>query len=343
MPREADFNFSDEELEDEEGAEGEEGQQHAGDDGDDDGDGAEAPDRGDNVGEEGVEGDPDAEAGEEEAEEEEAEEEGADPEFLQSLAGGGKTPQHVPYARLAEVVAQNQQLMQVLEGITSGRLTPAAAAAAKEEEAAPAFDMKAQIKARNAALLEGDEDKAAEIDLAIEEYRTTTIRQQARQEAMQDFTAAQQKQALDNIVTEAFGKYTFLNDQSEDFNAEALDEVMMYRNHYVTKGDALPVALAKAIDKVCPQYVDGDDDGDAAAAAAAAKAKPAGGKVARDPAKVVRNAKAAKAQPPETGKAGTANRETIDVSKLNLETMDDDKYDALPASVKAQLRGDAVA
>ena len=341
MPREADFNFSDEELDDENTDDGE-GTQHAGDD-DEGGEGAETPDRGDAVEGEEEEGEAEGEAGAEGEGEEEGEAEGeeADPEFLKSLAAGGKTPQHVPYARLAEVVAQNQQLMQVLEGITSGRLTAAAPAAKTEEEPA-AFDMKAQIKARNAALLEGDEDKAAEIDLAIEEYRTTTIRQQARQEAMQDFTAAQQKQALDTIVTEAFGKYTFLNDQSEDFNAEALDEVMMYRNHYVAKGDTLPAALAKAIEKVCPQYLDDDGEGEGEGGKPAA-GKTAAGKQARDPAKVIRNAKAAKAQPPETGKAGTPNKETIDTSKLDLETMDDDKYDALPAAVKAKLRGDAVA
>lgn len=341
MPREADFNFSDEELDDENTDDGE-GTQHAGDD-DEGGEGAETPDRGDAVEGEEEEGEAEGAAGAEgEAEEEgeEAEGEDADPEFLKSLAAGGKTPQYVPYPRLAEVVAQNQQLMQVLESITSGRMT--AAAPAKEEAAAPAFDMKAKSKEYSAALLEGDEDKAAEIFEEMENHRNTTIRQQAKQEALQEFTAAQQKAALDAIVTEAFGKYTFLNDQSEDYNAEALDEVMMYRNHYINKGETLPAALAKAIEKVCPQYLDDDGEVEAEGGKPAA-GKTAAGKQARDPAKVIRNAKAAKAQPPETGKAGTPNKETIDTSKLDLETMDDDKYDALPAAVKAKLRGDAVA
>ena len=337
MP-DTDFNISDE-VDDELHDEG--ATTHAGE-GDGDGDGSETPDRGDEVTPgTGEEGDPDGGEGGEGGE---GEGDPVDPELLAELAGegGGKTPKVVPYARLAEVTAQNAKLMELLDGFATGRLAagkPAAEAAAAADTT-PAFDMKAQIKARNAALLEGDEDKAAEIDLAIEEYRNTTIRQAARQEAMADFTAATQKQQLDGIVTTAFGKYTFLNDQSEDYNEEALDEVMMYRNHYMTKGDSLPVALAKAIDKVCPQYVEGDGGEGGGEGAPAKPAAAAGG---RDPNKVIRNAKAARAQPPETARAGTANRETIDVSKLDIEHMSDDKFDALPAEVKARIRGDAVA
>lgn len=339
MP-DTDFNITDEvddELHDDDGT-----STHAGDG---DGDGDDTPDRGDEVTPgTGEEGDPDAggEGGEGEGDDGDP----VDPALLAELAGegGGKTPKVVPYARLAEVTAQNAKLMELLDGFATGRLsTGKPAEAAATADTTPAFDMKAQIKARNAALLEGDEDKAAEIDLAIEEYRNTTIRQAARQEAMQDFTAAQQKAALDGIVTEAFGKYTFLNDQSEDYNEEALDEVMMYRNHYLTKGDSLPQALAKAIEKVCPQYVEGGGEGDGDGGEGAGKPAAAAAAGKRDAAKVLRNARAARSQPPETARAGTANRETIDVSKLDIENMSDDKFDALPADVKARIRGDAVA
>lgn len=339
MPGDTDFNISDE-LE--EGGDETDTTTHAGE-GEGEGDGGEAEDRGDTVAEgTGEEGDPDAAAAGGEGE---GEGDPTDPEFLQSLAGeGGGKPKVVPYARLAEVTAQNAKLMELLDGFASGRLSAGkadAAAAAAAADTTPAFDMKAKVKERNSALLEGDEDKAAEIDMQIEEYRNTTIRQAARQEAMADFSAAQQKQALDTIVTQAFSKYTFLNDQSEDFSEEALDEVMMYRNHYLTKGDNLPTALAKAIEKVCPQYVEGDGDGDGDGGDG--KAAPAAAAGGRDPTKIVRNAKAARAQPPETARAGTANRSTIDVSKLDIEHMDDDKFDALPEAVKAQIRGDAVA
>ncbi|MES2347038.1 MAG: hypothetical protein V4641_05645 [Pseudomonadota bacterium] len=341
-----DFNFSDEPGNGEGDDAGNTGGAvvHAGD-GDEEGGSTEALDRGDNLtAGTGQEGDPDAVAAAAAAAT--GTTAGAadpnaalDPDFLASVAGD--QPQLVPYARLAELAAQNQKLMGVLEGITSGKFSmsqPAAAEAAAEAE--PAFDMKAQIRARNSALLEGDEDKAATIDMAIEEYRNTTLANSVRTSTIAEINQTNQKNQLDSIVADAFGKYTFLNDQTEEFNPEALDEVMMFRNHYVSKGNPLPVALAMAIDKVCPQYIEVDPVADATAVAAAAATTVAGG---RDPTKVVRNARAAAAQPPATATAGVANRETIDVTKLNLETMDDDKYDALPETVKARLRGDAIA
>ncbi len=322
-----DFNISDEA---EDGLDDEDGNAvHAGDEVDDD----ETEDRGDEV-TDGNADDDGSDAGEPDAEGEGGDE--TDPEFLASLADdeGGKTPKTVPYARLAEVTAQNQQLMQVLEAVASGRIPASQATAGQEpsEEETPAFDLKAKVRERNSALLEGDEDKAAEIDMEIEEHRNNTIRAAARKEALSDFQAAQQKTATERVVAEAFEKYTFLDDGSEDFNPEALDEVMMYRNHYMSKGDDLPEALAKAVGKVCPQYAGGDNSGEGAPKTNV-----------RDAKKVLRNARAARAQPPQTAKAGTANRETIDVGKLDFENMDEDKFDALPEDVKAKARGDAVA
>ena len=323
-----DFNFSDE-AEDE-GIEGEDDTTlHAGEEAGEE----ESEDRGDDV--DGAQGDDDGngEGGEGDGE-------GADPEFLAELAGeGGRTPKTVPYARLAEVTAQNQKLMEVLEAVASGRISASQVAQPQQtQEQEPAFDLKAKVKERNSALLEGDEDRAAEIDMEIEEYRNVTIRQQAKQEALADFEGAQQQRELNNIVSQAFGKYTFLNDQSDDYNEEALDEVMMYRNHYMSKGDSITSALSKAIDKVCPGYA-GEDAGKPAGSESSAS-KMSGG---RNPQKVLRNARAAAAQPPQTGKSGVANRETIDAGKLDLENMSDDDYDNLPEDVKARLRGDDAA
>lgn len=327
MPGDTDFNLSDEVT----GGEGEDGGENEGalHAGDHDGDeaGGEAEDRGDEV--TGI-----TDGGEGEGEGEGSEAAGAlDPEFLESVAGA-KEPKLVPYARLAEVVAQNAKLMDVLGKVAGG--APAAAAPAPAEPAAPAFDMKTKIKERNAALLEGDEEAAADIDMAIEEYRNNTLRAQVRQEAMQDFTASQQKTAADTIVADAFAKFTFLNDQSDEFNEEALEEVMMYRDRYIGKGDALPVALEKAFAKVCPQYV-----GDAGGSETPAGETPAQGNPAAT--RILRNAKAAASQPPLLKQAGTPNRETIDTTKLDLEGMDDDAYDKLPEHIKAKARGDVVA
>lgn len=325
-----DFNITDGNPEGEDEREEEEGT-HAGDE---DEEGGEAEDRGDAVTPgQGEEGDPDVEGGEGEEGEEE-EEEPIDRELLQELAG---KPNLVPKARLDEVLQQNRQLLEALSAVASTGKTVAAAPAAAEPDP---FDLKGKLKAQNAALLEGDEDKALEIALEIEQYRLDEATRRAEANAVQKVEARTAKNEADTIIANAFEKFTFLNDQSEDFNADALDEVLIFRNHYISKGDSLPKALQKALDKVCPQYVEGDEEGEDEQPGKGKAAAAATGK--RDPNKVIRNAKAARAQPPATGKAGTANRETIDTSKLDLENMDDDKYDALPEAVKARLRGDMV-
>lgn len=317
-----DFNISDEVTD--EDTERDESEVLAGDE---DEEREEDEDRGDVVAPgQGEEADPDA-AGATTTEEEAEPEEEIDSELLQELAG---KPGMVPKARLDEVLAQNRQLLEALSAVAGTGKTAAAPAPAAEEP--PAFDLKAKIKEKNAALLEGDEDKALEIDMEIEDYRLAEATRRAETSAISKIEARSVKTRTEAVVADAFDKYTFLNDGSEDFKPEALEEVMMYRDHFFKKGHPLDVALQKAVDKVCPQYAS-TDEGEAEGK------KPDPTK--RDPKVVIRNAKAAKGQPPELGKAGTANRETIDTSKLDLEGMDDEAFDALPAAVKAQLRGDA--
>ena len=352
MNGDTDFNFSDNDDDATGGEVDDTSTTHAGDgDTDDDADagGGGDEDRGDVVTPgQGEEGDPDAAAtaAAAAASVDMSADQAADPEFLRQLAeqeGGDKPPATVPYARVAELSAHNKQLENALAiaaealKVAGGGKTPAAAT-----EAAPAFNLRDQVKARNAALLEGDEDKAADIDLAIEEWRNNTLRAQARQEAMQDFAASQEQTAVEAVVADAFTKYTFLSSDSSDYNKEALDDVMMYRDRYLKDGEKLSVAVAKAVAKVAPMYAKAEDlpaagdlpagevgkDGKVSAAAAAA---------------IVRNAKVAAAQPPSTAQAGTPNKESIDVGKLDFENMSDDDYEKLPEAVKARARGDVAA
>lgn len=325
-----DFNFDDEP--DNLDGDGDPNAHHAGDDPNN---GAVAEDRGDDVTPgTGSEGNPPsgvAETG--------TDAEVIDPELLAELTGDEAGNRQVPYARFAELHAQNQKLMATLESV-AGAFKGAAAPPTASPPAAPPFDVKAAIKERNTALLEGDMDKAADLDLAILDHATTHARDTAKAEALQEFTEAAQQNAVQSIITGAFHKYPFLNDANPEFSEEALDEVMMYRNHYIQKGNGLPQALQMAIEKVCPQYVDESGVTDAPAPTPAPAATATGN---RQPAKVVRNAKADQQQPPALRQGGIANRETIDTTKLNLETMKDDDYDKLPADVKARLRGDVAA
>ena len=126
--------------------------------GDDDDDPEEEEDRGDNVGNRRDDDDSDGDDDNDDADdytEEEDDTDDLDEETLRDIGGTGT----VPLGRLNEVLEQNRQLTERLIALSGGNQP-----AAPETHAAPAFDLKAKIKERNAKLLEGDEDAAATLD-----------------------------------------------------------------------------------------------------------------------------------------------------------------------------------
>lgn len=279
-------------------------------------------DRGDVVVGKGTDGDENEEEEEsEENEESESEEESEeeedeiDPEILAEISGEGTTM--VPVARLNQVLEENKKLK-------GGKQE-----ADPEPEEIPVFDLKAKLKERNSKLLEGDEEAALAIDLEIEANREAAATQKAVNAIAQD--QAQRTNA--KAISEVQAKYPQLV-EGDDFDPDALAEVVALRNVYLNKGDNLKTALFKAAEKVL----------------GAATEKPAKPPVKKeevvDPSKanrILARAKLAKRQPPTpTAKLGAPNRNssTISTSGLDLAKMSDDEYDALPEAQKRQMRGD---
>ena len=252
----------------------------------------------------------------------------ADEETLRDISGNGT----VPLARLNEVLEQNRQLTERVIALSGGG-QPAAPAAA----AAPAFDLKAKTKERNAKLLEGDEDAAAALDEEIAEHYQ-------RQAAVTATTAAREviEQDRTNMaVAEVMRDYPQLNDANKKtFDAGALKEVVTLRNGYIQDGmsvaDALRKAAKRLLGKSKVQADEEDDDEDRARG----KVKDPNKRSVKQLRQKMRNAQRT---PPSMRNAGGSGRPVGgDLTAEQLANMPESKFRRIDAKAKAKARGDFV-
>lgn len=235
-------------------------------------------------------------------------------------ASSGKGSQFVPHSRFHEVnerakaaEAREQQerearirleeRIRMLEGAgNGGQQAPAAG------EQAPAFDIKAKIKERNAAILEGDDDRVAEIELEIEQHRIA----EAEARAVRRIEQTQQQTALQQAAAAVVDAYPFLDSNSPNVDREALNEVKEWRDFYIGQGKAPHTALEQAVKRLKPQL-------DAKLGTAPApKAKTAEEMAAeKRAASITRNAQAANGQPPPPGgQSNGITPTTLDPTKM---------------------------
>ena len=266
-----------------------------------------------------------------ESEEEEDDTDDLDEETLRDIGGTGT----VPLGRLNEVLEQNRQLTERLIALSGGNQP-----AAPETHAAPAFDLKAKIKERNAKLLEGDEDAAATLDEEIIQYHqkqgAAAGAQAARELIEQDRTNA--------AVAEVMRDYPQLNDaKKKTFDADALQEVITLRNGYIQNGMSVAEALRKAAKRLLGKAAREDDDGEDDEDRARGKRK-----VAKDPnqrsVKQLRNQmRRAQRTPPSLRNAGSGGKPAGgELTAEQLARMPESKFKRLDPKAKSEARGDFV-
>ncbi len=307
--------------------------------GDDDDDPEEEEDRGDNVGNRRDDDDSDGDDSDgdddnddaDDYTEEEDDTDDLDEETLRDIGGTGT----VPLGRLNEVLEQNRQLTERLIALSGGNQP-----AAPETHAAPAFDIKAKIKERNAKLLEGDEDAAATLDEEIIQYHqkqgAAAGAQAARELIEQDRTNA--------AVAEVMRDYPQLNDaKKKTFDADALQEVITLRNGYIQNGMSVAEALRKAAKRLLGKAAREDDDGEDDEDRARGKRK-----VAKDPnqrsVKQLRNQmRRAQRTPPSLRNAGSGGKPAGgELTAEQLARMPESKFKRLDPKAKSEARGDFV-
>lgn len=229
-------------------------------------------------------------------------------------------------ARAAELLAENERLR---AAAAAPAVAPAPAApAVTTASAAPAFDMLAQERAYTEALLDGDTDKALKIRGEINDHILTTAEQRASTRIRGELTAEQQATALQEASDAAIVAYPYLNTPE---GATALRIVVATRDAYIAEGLKPHLALNKAVAEVAPRF-------------APVPATPSRESTAATPATDTRTADALRRgaadsnlQPPAIVN-GIGNRATQ--GRIDVTTMTEAQFEALPEAEKKKLRGD---
>jgi len=232
----------------------------------------------------------------------------------------------VPKARLDEVLAKQKALQKQLDEVT--------AANEKAEEAPDAYDFDAKEVEYQNMVLDGESEKAVALRREIRKAEKAELEYEMRQEMSQTVQQDRQMTALQQAATAMEDAYPEFNRNSESFNQELTDEVVELRDAFIIKGYEAVDALSKAVN-----FVVKDNALDAPAtegSALAAKAKSVD-EMAKKRAQVSKKLKAAEAQPPELpGESASRG----DSKGLDLSTMTEDEFNALPEATLKRLRGD---
>lgn len=232
----------------------------------------------------------------------------------------------VPKARLDEVLAKQKALQKQLDEIN--------AANEKAEEAPESYDFDAKEVEYQNMVLDGETEKAVALRREIRKAERDTLEYEMRQEMNQTVNQDRQMSALQQAANAMEDAYPVFDRNSDDFNEDMTNEVVELRDAFMMKGYEAVDALSKAV-----KYVVKDHDLDQAQESAPSLAGKAqkSDELAKKRAQVSRKLKAADAQPPELPGESSSNHGE---KALDLSTMTEEEFDALPEATLKRLRGD---
>ena len=185
-------------------------------------------------------------------------------------------------------------------------------------------------------LLDGDHEAAAKVMRDIRLTERKIALQESSERMSQTASETRESIKMDMVIEKLESTYAALNPNGEEYNAELVDEVLGWQSVYMERHRMSPSqALAKAADKVM------------ATQAAPAAAEPAKGLSAAHAAapgrkqdQVSKNLAAAGAQPASTKGIGQDSDKAGLAGKIDVNNLTPEDFEALPESMRAQLRGD---
>ena len=142
------------------------------------------------------------------------------------------------------------------------------------------------------AIINGEKERAKEIRAQINAEIYNKARAASEEVVSTTLTQREIQSSFAKVVEQTVTDYPFLDSNSTDANAEAIGEVVEWRDFYLSKGDTPAAALQKAAAKIAPIY---------------SKAAPELPTDKRKQAALATAAKASAAQPPAV-EAGIGNR-----------------------------------
>jgi len=260
----------------------------------------------------------------EEVVEEEPEEE-AVAEVEEAPVKAPKKPM-VPKARLDEVLAKQKALQKQLDELN--------ASTEKSAEAPEEYDFDAKELLYQNMVLDGETEKAVGLRREIRKAERATLEFEMRAEMNQTVNQDRQMTALQQAANAMEEAYPVFSRDSADYNEDMTNEVVELRDAFILKGYEAVDALSKAV-----RYVVKDNDLDQAQESAPSLAGKAqkSDELANKRAQISKKLKAAEAQPPELpGESSTTHGE----KGLDLTTMTEEEFAALPEATLKRLRGD---
>ena len=276
------------------------------------------------------EGDTDPEPAVEEPEDETTDEaETEEPEEVEeAVAEVEEAPKKpmVPKSRLDEVLAKQKALQKQLDEMKAQQ-EPA-------EDAPETYDFDAKEVEYQQLLLDGESQKAAALRQEMRKAEREQLTYEMRQEMTQKVSANAQATALQQAANELEANFPVFDQNSADYNAEITQEVIELRDAFIVQGFEAVDALSKAANFAIKSH--GLEAPSTLDAPQAPKAK-AVDEVAKKRAEVSKKLKAAEAQPPELPGESSANRGE---KPLDLSTMTEEEFNALPEATLKRLRGD---
>jgi len=260
----------------------------------------------------------------EEVVEEEPEEE-AVAEVEEAPVKAPKKPM-VPKARLDEVLAKQKALQKQLDELN--------ASTEKSAEAPEEYDFDAKELLYQNMVLDGETEKAVGLRREIRKAERATLEFEMRAEMNQTVNQDRQMTALQQAANAMEEAYPVFSRDSADYNEDMTNEVVELRDAFILKGYEAVDALSKAV-----RYVVKDNDLDQAQESAPSLAGKAqkSDELANKRAQISKKLKAAEAQPPELPGESSA---THGEKGLDLTTMTEEEFAALPEATLKRLRGD---
>ena len=233
----------------------------------------------------------------------------------------------VPKSRLDEVLAKNKEMQKKLQDIEKQETS--------EENKLPEFDFVGKEKEYQELVLDGEVEKAAilrnEIRTAERDQLMSEMQSKMGQTVQQD----REQHELQQKANEIMEVFPIFDEKSKSFDEKLTQEVMELRHAFIYQGYGAADSLAKATEVTLlskkPELLQVSDEPEADPAPTLTKAV----QEKKQKANVKKKVEASQAQPPAMKGDGAKESKVV-----NINTLSDDEFGALPEETLRRLRGD---
>lgn len=233
----------------------------------------------------------------------------------------------VPKSRLDEVLAKNKEMQKKLQDIE------------KQDDAneteVPQYDFVSKEKEYQDLVLEGQTDAAAQLRNEIRTAEREQLMSEMQSKMGQTVQQDREQHELQQKANEIMEVFPIFDEKSKTFDEKLTQEVMELRDAFIYQGYGAADSLAKATEVTLlskkPDLLQVSDEPTADPAPTLTKAV----QEKKQKANVKKKVEASQAQPPAMKGDGAKESKVV-----NINTLSDDEFRALPEETLRRLRGD---